>query len=606
MSSPIDVAVAAEVFAVLPPGAAEGLDPDAIAQLLAPPPNADMGDLAFPCFRFAKALRKGPPIIAKELAQALARRVADHPSVVASAEAAGPYVNVRLDIGRAAASILPKWAGDEVPIPEPRDQKVMVEYSQPNTHKAFHVGHMRNVCLGDSLVRLLRGIGHEVVAANYLGDVGAHIAKCLWFFLDELDDDGRLPPDTGKGEWLGQIYARATLALEDWEKAAEGGDAEARQKLETARARMTELLTKLEQKDPEVLEIWNQTRQWSLDEFDEIYAWAGVTFDRIFYESEVDQPGLEIVDEFVAKGVFVESEGAIGIFNEEIPYMPFFMLRKRDGTGLYATKDLALARLKFEEFGVDRSIYVVDARQSDHFKHVFLTLEKMGFAQAQLCYHVPYEMVELPEGAMSTRRGTVVLFRELRERLDAAIRERLRQTAQAEGWSSEQVDHIVHQVSLGAIKYGMLERDVNQKIVFDMDAWTKFEGDTGPYLQYVAARTASILRKGAERGAELTAQTLGQPAHVTAALAEPAERALVLEIARLPDVVANAAQKLRPSLLCTYLFELCKTYNAFNQQCPVLKSEGDLLQARLLLVAATRGALAHGLDLLGIPAPERM
>lgn len=608
MSTPTEEVVATFIAGALPPEAE--LDAAAVAELLAAPPRPEMGDLAFPCFKLAKVFRKAPPLIAKEVAEKL--QAAGLPAQLASVEAAGPYVNIRLDLGRAAASVLPAWARGDTPTPPPRDEKVMVEYSQPNTHKAFHVGHMRNVCLGDSLVRLLRAVGHEVVAANYLGDVGAHIAKCLWYYLDELDDAGRQPPDTWRGEWLGQLYARATLQLEDWEAAAKAGDAEAEKKLESARARTTEILTKLEHKDPALLEVWAKTRQWSLEEFDEIYAWSGVVFDRIFYESEVDEPGLKIVEEYLQKGVFVESEGAVGIFNEEIPYMPFFMLRKRDGTGLYATKDLALARLKFEEFGIDRSIYVVDARQSDHFKHVFLTLQKMGFEQAKLCHHVPYEVVELPEGAMSTRKGTVVLFRALREHLDAVLRERLAEIAEKDGWSDEELDRTVHEVSLGAIKYGMLARDVNQKVVFDMEAWTKFEGDTGPYLQYVAARTASILRKGKSRGATLDEALLApdaaaeRVAAVTGALTEPAERKLVLEIGRLPEVVDQAADKLRPSVLCTYLFDLCKAYNQFQQQCPVLTSEGPQLQARLLLVAATRGALSHGLGLLGIPAPERM
>ncbi|MEM6995980.1 MAG: arginine--tRNA ligase, partial [Myxococcota bacterium] len=408
--SPLSTEVAAAIFAALPDGA--GLSAADVAGMLEAPPKAELGDFAFPCFRLAKALRNAPQKIAAALVDGLPEG-----GIVASGHATGPYLNVRLDLGKTAALVLPEYArGPAEPTPT-RKTKVMVEYSQPNTHKAFHVGHMRNLCLGDALVRLLRADGYEVVAANYLGDVGAHIAKCLWWFLDHLDEAGRQPPDDARGEWLGEVYASASNQLSEWEDAAKAGDEAAAASLQAAKARTTEILQQLESREPAMAAVWDKTRQWSLDEFDEIYQWCGVTFDRIFFESEVDEPGLAIVSEFLDKGVFVQSEGAVGIFNEEIKHMPFFMLRKRDGTGLYATKDLALARLKFEEYGVDRSIYVVDVRQSDHFAHVFLTLKKMGFTQADQCEHVPYEMVELPSGPMATRSGTVILFRTLRERM---------------------------------------------------------------------------------------------------------------------------------------------------------------------------------------------
>ena len=411
-TSPLALATARAIVAALP----EGTDLTAAeaAALLAPPPKPELGDLAFPCFRLAKALRKAPPQIAQDLAAALAGH-----ELVASTRATGPYLNLSLLLGPAAALVLGPLARGETPTQQGRSgvpERVMVEYSQPNTHKAFHVGHMRNLCLGDAIVRLLRADGFDVVAANYLGDVGAHIAKCLWWYLDVLDDAGRTPPDRARGEWLGELYAAASNRLADWEDAAATGDEAAAASLAAAKARTTEILQKLEARDPALIDVWQRTRQWSLDEFDEIYAWCGVTFDRVFFESEVDEPGLALVEEYLERGVFVQSEGAVGIFNEEVKHMPFFMLRKRDGTSLYATKDLALARLKLQEHRIDRSIYVVDTRQSDHFRHVFLTLKKMGFPQADKCQHVPYEMVELPSGPMAGRKGNVILFSALRDK----------------------------------------------------------------------------------------------------------------------------------------------------------------------------------------------
>ncbi len=598
--SPLAHAAALAVSSALPESV--GLDTEALADLLSPPPDPTLGDLALPTFRLAKALRKPPQAIAAELAEAIPTD-----GVVAQARASGPYLNLALAPGPAGALVVAPLAGGPPKAEPHRDCRVMVEFSQPNTHKAFHVGHMRNLCLGDAIVRLLRADGYPVVAANYLGDVGTHIAKCLWWYLDVLDDAARTPPERHRGEWLGELYAAASDHLEDLAARAEQDD-QARRELDAARGRITEILRGLEARDPELTEVWRRTRQWSLDEFDEIYRWCGVTFDRVFYESEVDEAGLALVDEHLARGTFVHSEGAVGIFNEEVPHMPFFMLRKTDGTGLYATKDLALARLKFEEHDIDRSIYVVDARQSDHFRHVFLTLKKMGFEQAERCEHVPYEMVELPDGPMATRKGNVVLFRALRETMTSYVREHYLDKYRGQ-WPDEEIAEVAHQIALGAIKYGMLARDVNQKIVFDMEAWLQLEGNTGPYLQYVVARSRSILRKAAEIGKTLDPALLTDAAaaeQVCAQLRTPEERDLILALDGLHPAVTRSAEQLRPSILCAYLFDLAKRFNRFNKACPVKPSEGELLQARLMLVQATIHALEWGLSLLGIPAPQRM
>lgn len=587
-----------------------------IRELLTTPPNPELGDLAFPCFVLAKELKKSPAQIAKELAEQLLSSSALENSLIYEATPTGPYINLRIHVGQAAALLLPRWAHAEEPQvihPETPQAKtrIMVEYSQPNTHKAFHVGHLRNLCLGDALVRLLRADGYPVLAVNYFGDVGAHIAKCLWWYLDILEAKERTPPSQHRGEWLGKLYTQATNCLAVWEEKAAQGDLKAQEKLVQAKTRIGEILQKLEAREPEITRIWQETRQWSLDEFAEIYTWCGVKFDRDFFESEVDETGLALVDEYLQKGVFVRSQGAVGIENPEIAHMPFFLLRKQDGTSLYSTKDLALARMKFATYDIDRSIYVVDVRQSDHFRHVFLTLKKMGFPQAENCKHVPYEMVELPDGAMSARKGNVVLFRELQQNMCEHIKSRYLDKFKHE-WTAEAIDSTAHEVALGAIKYGMLARDVQQKIIFDMDAWLALEGNTGPYLQYTHARAASILRKCAEVHKTLDSDLL-QPnpplselLAATSALQTQQERDLLLMLDQLPATVHLAASQLRPSLVCTYLYELCKTFNRFEKHCSVKPQSGPLLQGRLLLVTATVHALAWALHLLGIPAPQRM
>lgn len=595
-------AVARALHPVLP--AAAGLTEDEVAASLAAPPDPTLGDFAFPCFKLAKALRKGPPQIAAEIAAGLAEPA----GMFSRAVATGPYVNLTLDLGRAAALVLPRLARGESVARPATGVRVMVEFSQPNTHKAFHVGHMRNLCLGDSLVRLLRVAGDDVVAANYLGDVGAHIAKCLWWYLDRLHD--RSPPADRRGEWLGELYAAASNQLDAWEDQAQAGDVAAAAELQQAKARTSEILHRLEAREPEIMAVWQETREWSLEEFAEIYNWCDVGFDRVFFESEVDEPGLKLVAEFLDKGVFVVSNGAVGVVNEEVKHMPFFMLRKQDGTSLYSTKDLALARLKFEEYRIDRSVYVVDVRQSDHFRHVFLTLKKMGFYQAERCQHVPYEMVELPDGPMAGRKGNVVLFRSLRQQMTSHLRKTWFQQFEGQ-WSPEEIDAAERTVALGAIKYGMLNRDVNQKIVFDLAAWLNLDGNTGPYLQYTGARAGSILRECGEVGKALDPALLASEAAVqavTASLQEPQERELLLALDRLPQTLFAAAEQLRPSIVCTYAFELCRTFNRFYNadNCRVKPSEGPLLQARLLLVHAFVHALRETLAVLGISVPRRM
>jgi arginyl-tRNA synthetase len=233
---------------------AAGLDVDAVAALLTPPPKPELGHFAFPCFRLTKPLRSAPPKIAAELAAGLAG-LGDN-TLIAAATPAGPYLNLQLHPHEAARHLLAGWVRGERPVYPSSDQKVMIEYSQPNTHKAFHVGHMRNLCLGDCLVRLLRATGHEVVAANYLGDVGTHVAKCLWG-LEALVDEA--PPEQGRGEWLGQVYAKAAIQLEDWDEAGKAGDELAAAKYADARARMSEILRGIEARDPEYYELWLRT-----------------------------------------------------------------------------------------------------------------------------------------------------------------------------------------------------------------------------------------------------------------------------------------------------------------------------------------------------------
>ncbi|MEE2717916.1 MAG: arginine--tRNA ligase [SAR324 cluster bacterium] len=552
--------------------------------LLEQPPDPEMGDYAFPCFQLARQFRKAPPAIAAELAEQWAASGASTPGVE-QVRAVGPYLNFTIAPGALASEILPALADGSAFSTAPAEtrERVMIEFSQPNTHKGFHVGHLRNVALGDALCRIFRYNGYEVVGANYIGDVGTHIAKCLWYY-QRFNEEA--PPEQQRGEWLGELYTKATLLLED---------APADQR-ETYQLEVREILQKLEGGDPELDTIWQETRQWSLDDFEEIYKWLGVHFDRIFFESEVDDEGKEIVLQGEQGNMFQVSDGAIGIDLED-EKLGFFLLLKSDGTTLYSTKDLALAKRKFEQYGIDRSIYVVGAEQTLHFKQVFATLRKMGYEQAELCHHLPYALVMLPDGKMSSRAGNVILFSQLREKILNSLRTQHFQARQGE-WPDAEIEETSRRVAIAALKYGMLAQDPAKNIIFSMEDWLKTEGDTGTYLVYAYVRICSIVRQlGIEPSAEADCSLL----------VHPNEKALSRRLLDFNRVVWSAGEQFKPSLLAHALYGLARDFSRAYTTCSVKHAETpDLQHARLLLFHGVAETLKQGLDLLGIAPPERL
>jgi arginyl-tRNA synthetase len=472
----------------------------------------------------------------------------------------------------------------------------MVEYSQPNTHKAFHVGHMRNVALGDALVRILEYNGHAVTAANYIGDVGTHIARCLWYYLhhrSELGEQAEPPPGddpAGRGEWLGLLYTAATQRIEN---------APEELKIHYTRE-VSRVLQALEAGEGAVASLWAETRQWSLDAFNEIYGWLRARFDHVFFESEMEQPGRAAVEDGLRRGIFQRSQGAVGI-DLEAHGLGFFLVLKADGTTLYATKDLALAEDKFKRFGVQESIYVVGAEQTLHFRQVFKTLELLGYAQARHCHHLAYGLVMLPEGKMSSRQGNIIPFSRLRREMDAYIQANYLGAHRGD-WSEEEIAETARRIAVAAIRYGMVKQDPSRSIVFALEDWLVSEGDTGTYLCYAYTRIRSILRQVAEaRGLEPA------PDADFALLTHAPERALIRALHDFNRTVARAGAQLRPNLVANALFALCKDFSRAYGTSSVLHAESDALaRARLALFAATGRLLGEGCRLIGIEPPERM
>ena len=565
-------------------GLLEGESPmtmKSIYDALTLPPDMSMGHVAFPCFPLARVLRKGPPMIAKELV-AVMGPVPGASSVVA----AGPYLNFTLDpeyLGRVVVEGCLSGAFYEGALLSSR-QKIMIEYSQPNTHKEMHVGHMRNLCLGNALVKISRKSGAETISATYPGDVGTHVAKCLWYLKDCYEGE---VPSANRGEWLGAMYSRANKALNELKGSP---------KEKEVAERLTQILKELHGKEGEFYELWKETRQWSLDLMRSVYDWAQVSFDRWFYESEVDEPSLRYIRKLHKEGKIEKNQGALGMDLKE-DKLGFCLLEKSDGTGLYATKDVELARVKFDEFGIEKSVYVVDNRQTHHFQQVFKVLEKLGFPQAKDCFHLQYEMVELPEGPMSSRDGNIVPLMTLIEAMEkAVIKDHLEKYRGK--WSDEEILETARDIANGAIKYGMLRVDNNRKIIFDLKEWVKLDGETGPYLQYVHARIRSLEEKCGPLDKAMVDYSL---------LHRKEELALMVHLNSYNKIVLTAAEQLKTIHVCSYLYDLAKLFNSFYNACPVKTAETDALRhSRLALCGAVGATMKEGLSLLGIKAPLRM
>jgi arginyl-tRNA synthetase len=483
---------------------------------------------------------------------------------------------------------------------EKKTERVMVEYSQPNTHHSFHVGHARNTVLGESLARLVEFAGFDTIRASYPGDLGLGVITVLWIY-DKFYKGQEPEGIHERGQWMLKLYAEATNLLE--KKEIETPEETAQREAYDAERR--EMYRKWDSGDPYVRELWRNTREWSLQEFNDILRMLDVKMDVYFYESEVDEPSKVIVEELIAKGiaederptgpVIVKIDEKLGLTKEK--YRTAVILRS-DGTSLYLTKDLALAKVKFEQYHVDRSVYVVDFRQSLHFQQAFKILELWGFPQAAKCYHLSYGYVTLPEGAMSSRRGRVALFKEI---YDESIKRVLALETERSGEIPEQERmKIAEQIGVGALVYSLLSVDNNKDIVFDVDEALSFDGRTGPYIQNAHVRANSILKKANLQPSDL------QPATFNFELTKH-EIELIEQISRFPNAVQQAANEYRPLVMAAYAYDLANAFHSFYHAVQVLQSKDENQKAaRLRLVGAAKQTLSNSLRLLDIQAPDVM
>ncbi|HCK64779.1 MAG TPA: arginine--tRNA ligase [Anaerolineae bacterium] len=551
-------------------------------------------------------LGKGEKLPVPQKAQGIAEQVASQVGSVqgiSRIEAVKGYLNVYFKTSDYAKRVVDEVLASKSDFGRgaAKSERVMVEYAQPNTHHSFHIGHARNTILGEVLARLVEFAGYETIRASYPGDLGLGVITVMWIY--EKFYKGQEPEGVHeRGQWLAKLYVEATAMLEK----KENETPEETAKREEYEAERREMYRKWDAGDEYVRNLWHVTREWSLEELREILKMLDVKMDIWFYESEADEPSKAIVEELIAKGiadderpqggaVIVKIDEKLGLTKEK--YRTNVILR-RDGTTLYLTKDLALAKEKFEKYHVDRSIYVVDSRQSLHLQQAFAILKLWGFPQAEKCYHLGYGFVSLPEGAMSARRGRVVLFKEV---YDEAVKRVLSvESEKSVDIPASEREKIASQIGLGALVYSMLSVDNNKDIVFDINEALSFDGRTGPYIQNAHVRANSILKKSGVTSTKL--QDTSYDYELT-----KHEIELIEQISKFPQAVEQAANEYRPLVMASYAYELANTFHSFYHAVNVMQTEDEKIKnARLQLVMAAKQTIQNALRLLDIQAPDVM
>ncbi|OQY34622.1 MAG: arginine--tRNA ligase [Spirochaetaceae bacterium 4572_59] len=546
------------------------------------PPRPELGDLAFPMFPFAKDFKTAPPVIAGLLAESLGELE------IGSVKTAGPYLNAFLDRAVVAGTLL-KVVGEGADAYGESDllknQKIMVEFSCPNTNKPLHLGHLRNDAIGESISRILKASGADIRKVNLINNRGVHICKSMLAY--QKFGEGRTPESSGiKGDhFVGEFYVR----FNQWSKEDP-----------TAEEQAQEMLRMWESGDAEVNKLWETMNHWTIEGIKKTYESTGISFDRYYYESDTYLSGRDEVMRGLEKAVFYkDKDGSIRLDLSDIGMDTKVMLRS-DGTSVYMTQDLGTAIARHADFPFDRLIYVVGAEQEYHFKVLFHALKKLGYSWAQMLYHLSYGMVNLPEGKMKSREGTVVDADDLLTSLSEMVKEEILAKERADAVGD--VDVTSSKIALAALHYFLLQVSPYKDMVFNPKESLSFNGNTGPYLQYMSARICSILDKYEERSVEFEAALVD-----SSLLNSDAEWELIKLVLSFPAQVKQAANELNPSVVATYLYDTAKAFGRFYHDCPILGSgDKNLTCSRIALTKAVLQVLKNGFDLVNIPFISKM
>jgi len=557
------------------------------------------GNLTVMVFPWVKAARKSPEQVGREIGDWLV----DNEPAVSRYNVIKGFLNIVIEPtfwNSVLAHIESTPDYGITPVTED-SPLVMVEYSSPNTNKPLHLGHVRNNLLGYSLSRILAACGNRVIKTNIVNDRGIHICKSMIAW--QKWGDGATPESTGKkGDHLiGDFYVLFSKKHKeevDALVAAGMSEDEAKEK-SPLMVETREMLRKWENKDPEVRALWEKMNSWVYDGFDQTYRRMGVDFDKIYYESQTYLEGKSKVLEGLEKGLMYRKDDGSVWADLTADGLDHKLLLRADGTSVYMTQDIGTAKLRFQDYPIDKMIYVVGNEQNYHFQVLSLLLDRLGFKWGKDLVHFSYGMVELPEGKMKSREGTVVDADELMDEMVSTARQVSAELGKLDNCTPQEVDEITEIVGLGALKYFLLKVDPRKNMLFNPKESIDFNGNTGPFIQYTYARIRSVLRRAAEAGMNITAYEGVIPGEK--------EITLIQSLADFPTVVSEAGRNYSPAQIANYVYELVKQYNQFYHDCPILKeTDAAVRSLRLALSDATARVIATGMGLLGIRVPERM